>query len=587
MVFTEDRTAPVVETDTDAGSATPPAGIPHIRAAGRPRRWYLHPPRLVLVATVTFVALTGFWSVLTPLTEAPDEPAHLGLVLRVADTGRYPAYDGLVHTKGLFQLCMDYAASAKWCATKAERDAEVGVRPHPAAAAPPKDQRAHWDDADFQEIEPGRLNQMPQHPPVYYLAMAEALRVERAVVPGDHSVDQELAFLRMLNVLLVLPLPYLAWLLVRRLGGGDELGILAALVPLGVPQLTHIGATLNNDNLFVVVVSWLMALLAGVARGDRTRRTMVLVGLALGLALLTKGFGVVLPPVVVLAYWVGTPAAPATESDRRLVGWLRRGWAATPAALGALVVGFVLSGWWYLNNLRRTGRIMPSIEDARLNVRNRLVDYSPTVWEYVSSTVSRLVEGFWGSFGWRRVMLPPMVSTVATLTCLFLMYVAIRRAPRSSADPEQPLTRARLGILILPVVALGAFVIIRAAVIYQDTGRLAFQQGRYLFAGLTATSAVVALGIRHLCGRRALTVTLVGVVVLQGLAIVWCIRGWWRADGLLGLGPFREIVAWSGLPDLVVVAVLVWLPLQLLILVRASLRSSGADDGSMADLVEA
>jgi small subunit ribosomal protein S36 len=567
------------------GSTTPP-GAPDGPGGRHGRRpWYLRPPRLVLVATVAFGLLTEFWSVLTPLTEAPDEPAHLGLVLHVADTGRYPTHDGLHHTVGLFDFCVDYSVSVKWCRTSLEEATGVRVRDRLADEAPPKDDRPYWDDPGFQTPEPGRLNQMPQHPPLYYAAMAAAVRVERAVVPGDLSIDTQLAFLRLLNVLLVLPIPWLGWCIARRLGAGDKVGVVAALIPLGIPQLTHIGATLNNDNLFMVLGAALMALLAGVVRGDRSRRTVVLVGLVTGLALLTKGFGVVFPPIVALAYLVG--AGP--DRSRRRSAALR--------SCSALAVAFAVSGWWYLAKLVTTGHIMPSIEDTRLSAQNQ-VPGPRTVGEYLDSTTSRIVDGFWGAFGWRRVQLPTALSVGMTLLCVALAVVAFRRAAReggradagtAEAGPElgqaeagasaaeagradPPITRAMLAVLLCPVAALCAFVVIRSAVIYAQTGRLAFQQGRYLFAGLSAAAVVVAIGAHHLLGRRAVPAVVISGVLMQSAAIACCLVGWWDADSVGLPDALRAVVAWSGWPDPIVVALLAALPVQLVLLVRATRR---------------
>ena len=630
MVATEraERVSAATGSTTPPGAPDGPGGR-HGRHGLRP--WYLRPPRLVLVAMVAFGLLTGFWSVLTPLTEAPDEPAHLGLVLHVADTGRYPTHDGLHHTVGLFDFCVDYSVSVKWCRTSLEEATGVRVRDRLADEAPPKDDRPYWDDPGFQTPEPGRLNQMPQHPPLYYAAMAAAVRVEQAVVPGDLSIDTQLAFLRLLNVLLVLPIPWLGWCIARRLGAGDQVGVVAALIPLGIPQLTHIGATLNNDNLFMVLGAALMALLAGVVRGDRSRRTVVLVGLVTGLALLTKGFGVVFPPIVALAYLVG--AGP--DRSRRRSAALR--------SCRALAVAFAVSGWWYLAKLVTTGHIMPSIEDTRLSTQNQ-VPGPRTVGEYLDSTTSRIVDGFWGAFGWRRVQLPTALSVGMTLLCVALAVVAFRRAAREggradagaaepgpelgaaeagraeadaaepgpelgraeadAAEPgpelgraaadaaelgrtgasaaeagraeagraDPPITRAMLAVLLCPAAALCAFVVIRSAVIYAQTGRLAFQQGRYLFAGLSAAAVVVAIGAHHLLGRRAVPAVVIAGVLMQSAAIACCLVGWWDADSVGLPDALRAVVAWSGWPDPIVVALLAALPVQLVLLVRATRR---------------
>ena len=73
--------------------------------------------------------------------------------------------------------------------------------------------------------------------------MATVLRVQRWLLPGDGlpSLDREIGLLRLANVLLLVPLPLLAfgpWC--ARLGGDDRARLVAAVVPLCVPQLAHV-----------------------------------------------------------------------------------------------------------------------------------------------------------------------------------------------------------------------------------------------------------------------------------------------------------------------------------------------------------
>src|SRR4051794_3220920 len=51
--------------------------------------------RVLIAATVAWGLLLAVWSVAMPLGEAPDEPAHLGLVLHLAAGQGYPEFDEL------------------------------------------------------------------------------------------------------------------------------------------------------------------------------------------------------------------------------------------------------------------------------------------------------------------------------------------------------------------------------------------------------------------------------------------------------------------------------------------------------------
>ena len=72
-------------------------------------------PVVVIAATLAFGALAAVWSVVAPLGEAPDEPAHLALVLHLADGHPYPSYDGLQNQAAIIRLCRTYAAATRAC----------------------------------------------------------------------------------------------------------------------------------------------------------------------------------------------------------------------------------------------------------------------------------------------------------------------------------------------------------------------------------------------------------------------------------------------------------------------------------------
>ncbi|MEZ5140385.1 MAG: hypothetical protein R2711_16920 [Acidimicrobiales bacterium] len=137
-------------------------------------------PRIVLAACLAFGALGAIWSVVAPLGEAPDEPAHLALVLHLADGGAYPDFDELHNQVAILRLCRTYAAATRACPREGEEVTATSIRRHPRAEAPAAGERPAWDDAGGDE-RLGQLNQMPQHPPLYYEAMATVLRAERGL----------------------------------------------------------------------------------------------------------------------------------------------------------------------------------------------------------------------------------------------------------------------------------------------------------------------------------------------------------------------------------------------------------------------
>jgi small subunit ribosomal protein S36 len=481
-------------------------------------------PRVVLAATVAFALLGAVWSVVAPLGEAPDEPAHLALVLHLADGNPYPAFDELENQVAIIRLCRTYAAATRACPNEGEEVTATSTRRHPRADAPDKGERPAWDH-EGGDARLGQLNQMPQHPPLYYQAMATVLRVERAVLGGPSSTDRELALLRLANVALIAPLPLLAWWAAKRFGLDDDTGAVAAVAVLAVPMLSHIGSTLNNDNLLTLLASVLIALLAGVVRGDRSLRTGALVGLVTALALLTKAFAAVFPPLIVVAYLIGARRA------------LLRPLAV---AGGVTVLG---AGWWYLGVRSRTGSFAPSIEGRRLTSALQPPGFQPDLGRFVGEFASKLDQRFWGSFGWYTVRVSWGWALLATVVVLAAVATAL--APRRGAGDS---TRLQRTFLLLPIGALGAFVLLRARSLYVTTGQFPFIQGRYLFAGLVGVFVLVAAGARRWSARWALPGTLAVAGVLQGHALRRCLADWWGGPGLGPRGQVQAMVAWSAWP---------------------------------------
>lgn len=492
-------------------------------------------PVVVLAATLAFGALAGVWSVVAPLGEAPDEPAHLALVLHLADGHPYPAYDGLENQAAIIRLCRTYAAATRACPRDGEVVSPTSMRRHPREEAPDKSGRPAWND-EGGAAAIGQVNQMPQHPPLYYQAMASVLRVERALLGGPSSTDRELALLRLVNAALIAPLPLLAWWAARRFRLSETAAVTASVAVFAVPMLTHIGSTLNNDNLLTLFGSIAIALVAGVLRGDRSVRTAVLLGLVTGLAMLTKAFGIVLPPVIALAYLLGAlETAEGTRARRAL-----------EAVKPLLVVGgltLVLCGWWYVGVRARTGTFTPTVETSRLTEALQSPGFSPQVGTFLGELSRNVDNRFWGSFGWYTIRFPSWLALMATgATVAMVVWALVPRRDRSES------TRLQRATFLVPLAALALLVAVRAWGLYALTSKFQFMQGRYLFAGIVGLVVVVAIGVERLAARWSPLVVAAVAVVLQFEGLRRCLQGWWGGPGLGPRGQVRALVAWSGWP---------------------------------------
>jgi 4-amino-4-deoxy-L-arabinose transferase-like glycosyltransferase len=416
----------------------------------------------------------------------------------------------------------------------------TSVRRHPAADAPNRATRPAWDD-EGGDASTGRLNQMPQHPPLYYQLMASVLRVERAVLGGPASLDRELALLRLANVVLVAPLPLLAWWAAARFRAGRSVAVAAAVAVLAVPMLTHIGSVLNNDNLLVLLGSVAAALLTGVARGDRSRGTAVALGVVTGLALLTKASAIVLPPAIVAAYLAGS--APAVAGGRRAL-------RSVLAPLGmAAVATAAVAGWWYVGTRARTGSFTPSIERDRYTAALAPEGFRPDPGAFADELVGNLVQRFWGSFGWYSVRFWAPVAVLATVVVAGLVVTAL--VPRRGVGGSDRWQRASL---LVPFVGLVVVVAARAWSLYAASSLFQFLQGRYLFPGIVGVLVLAAAGLVRVAGRWAPVAAVGAAVELQGEGVRRSLDVWWGGPGVGPFDQLRAMVAWGSWPGPVVAA---------------------------------
>jgi small subunit ribosomal protein S36 len=477
-------------------------------------------PAAVWGLTALFAVLLAVSSVAAPLFHAPDEFVHADLVLLLADDPHYPEHDGRRTAAAVKRVAIPYFGDDARAPDKA------------AADAPPKAGRPNINvlggSGDHEE---GSFNQQPQHPPLYYQALALALRVERRVLPGAEppAAVTEIGLLRVLNAAMVVLLPLAAWATATRLGADRRTATTAAALVLVVPQLTHIGSTINNDNLLTALASVLAVLLAGVVRGDRSWRTAGLVAVVTGLALLTKAFALLLLPWIAVAYLVAARCAA------------RRGERPLPVVVIGAATGVgaaLISGWWWIGNQRRTGSFAPTLDEVLMPT---VSGFEPDLEFFVRRFGAFFPERFWGWFGLYSARLPLWVIGLATAALLAVVAVGLLR-------PGGRLRRAHLAIGLLPVALVGAFVVQHAWSLYTRSGRTSFIQGRYLFPVIVPLMVVAAAGLSRLAGRWAPVAALVVGLALHALGFATMLDNFWGAPGDGLGGELRAMVAWSAWP---------------------------------------
>lgn len=492
-------------------------------------------PRPVWGAVALFALALCGWSVLAPLGRAPDEAAHVDLILHLVAGEPYPEFDERFSSTGVVTAWIAYAPGV---------DIGDGERWLTAESAPPRRERPTFRQWGGDRPTPS-LNQMPQHPPLYYQLAAGALQVERAVWLGDDTspLDREWHLLRLVNAALVVPLPLLAWAAARRLGAEERAATTAAFVPLAVPQLLHIGASVNNDNLLILLSGIVAVLVAGVLRGDGRRSTAAGIALVASLALLTKPFAYGLLPWIAVAY--------GYQMWQHRASWRRR----VAPALIALVPAVIVGGWWPVRNLVRHGQPFPSALDGEF--ARRPPGFAPDPLAYAWRFSRSIVQRFWGDFGYFEAPLPPVAVVLATATVALAAAVALGRRESHRGNGHDPPPRLALTVFGSLLVGLLALVAVHAYDLHQASGKTPFVQGRYLFGAVIPLSVIVGVGLSRLLGRWATLAVAGAATLLQADAAFVGLRAWWaEPDASIGRS-VAAMVAWSPWPAPVLLALTV------------------------------
>jgi len=527
---------------------------PSAAVVGMVRRWR-RVPTIVWAITGLHVTLMVLCSVLYPPFTGYDEAWHVDM------TWSYYQGNGVY---GPGQRLMDRGIEV------AVESVQTPPPKVPYADAPilPRDQRLSFGElSDDRPVTYPVPNQMVQHPPLYYAVEAGLLHA----IPGSENLpyDQQVWLLRLFSILLMAPVPLLCWATARRLVGDGPAPVLAALVPVTIPGLSRLGGSVNNDNLLILLFTALIYVLARVVTGDLRKRTGLLVGVLGTLALLTKGFALVLPVVIAAAYGAA---------------WLRhRRRPLAPVGIAALVIGAFGSAWW-VRNLVLYGAVQPSglgpYWTAQIAGPSRP---GGTATAFVPGFFRRLVARVWGGFGLPDV---PHLHERVVDSWFILLVVGALIGVGYGIGRDGRRGRLAAAVFLLPIVGILGIVFTGSLDAFLFNQRYAGVQGRYLYPGLAGLAVLAAWGWCRLAGRGARFLPL--VVALAGLATqarAWMLLmiSWWapRTDGY-GVAALREalggVLRWSPWPHkvtLVPFVLFVLLSLAILALsVRGALRQS-------------
>jgi 4-amino-4-deoxy-L-arabinose transferase-like glycosyltransferase len=430
---------------------------------------------------ILFVVLASYYNLATPIFEASDEVYHYPYVHYVATEHRLPVQDPddiqLWRQEGS-QPPLYYLLSAA---------ATVWI-----------------DTGDF----PQRL----VHNPHAKIGIPLAPDNKNLVV---HTTAEQFPYrgttlavhiIRLLSTLMGAGSVALTFLIVREvLPGSTLLPLMAAATTAFNPMFLFISASVNNDNLTILLCSLALWLIVRLLRHGATPGRVAGIGVVVGLAILTKMSAIGLLVLVALAItWDA---------------WHRRSSFRTWLGYGLLAASLVaaIGGWWYIRNWLLYGDLMGfSAWLAIAGTREHTPTAAKLLAEFEGFRIS-----YWGLFGGVNVLMHPLLYKVYdTLTVLAVIGLLVggvrwvgqqrRQSWRTILSNHYP----RIAQLII----LGLWPLILLAALARWTSLTEASQGRLIFPAIAAVSFWLALGWQNLTPRRWRKVTLAGVAT--GLLVI-------------------------------------------------------------------
>lgn len=458
--------------------------------------------RLSLLLTLAFAVWQMVWALVSPAFRTPDEPIHLNSVLRLASTqGGWPdpaqarvdtavvnatVQAGLIEEGGADYSLInrtDLLGSPHAEATQTDYYANLRL--------PGRTERSV---ITYGENSSDIVDQMTQHPPLYYALAAGFVKITGAT---HWQWDRQLLLLRFFSIFLTLPvLPCLLY--VSRTLGASRRGALAVgSTIIAVAQYSFITASVSNDSLTFTAGALTMAALARAMTGQGARRDVLFLGLALGLGLWTKGTFIPMGAVVGLAFM----------GNSRINTWRAR--LGCGVVSGA--VGLAMGGFWWMRNLVKFGAIQPE------GMQRPHVGTGSDNWHFLETAVKNLADSSWGKLGWLEWTAPEWLLKACIFFVLLTVFISVALGPM----------RYEKIMLVLYQVLAGGMIIFGAWNGYRADGVIAGVQGRYLFPGLVGLLAVSACAWLPLLRKsRRWTYAIPGAISAAiGLSVL---VGWWK-----------------------------------------------------------
>ena len=400
----------------------------------------IHRRRQIIVGV--FGLLSLFYMLATPIWETPDESYHYAFADYLATTARLPEQD----PENIEAWEQEGSQPPLYYIIVASLIAPID-RTEPEQIYNPHTKRGIGLATDNQNLMLHNRDQeaFPWHGAELATLIGRLVSISCA----------------MMTVWLVFRFAYLL------IPNNSQVALLAMAFTTFNPMFIFISASMNNDNLVILLGTASMVLLMELWRGGWNWRTITTLAVLLGLAALTKLSGLTFAPIVGLGILL-----LQRRENRPFTDLVRA---------GLLIAGGILliAGWWYARNIYLYGDI------TGLNVMVEIVGPRPAGFNLNDLWHERegFFYAFWGWFGVLSVLGPTSLFTIVSGLCIVALVGLVHY-----------LTQRTNSIIWLFVLQ---FIITFGGLIRWSLQTPA-SQGRLLFPVIALISTGLALGLFHL-----------------------------------------------------------------------------------------
>jgi hypothetical protein len=438
----------------------------------------------ILLILAAYLALGVTYSLVTPLFEASDEMWHYPFVKHLADGHSLPVQQVGVEQPWRqegSQPPLYYALAAlvtSWIDTS-DMSQVLWRNPHADIGIPKLD---------------GNVNMV--------------IHTAREGWPYRGTV-LAVRLIRWLSVLMGAATVYCTYLIGRDLGrlvlsNPEQFGKIALQEALACgaaafvafnPMFLFISGSINNDNLATTLSAFALWRTLRLLEGEDRPKHLLLLGLTLGLAALSKASALGLFPLVALALLI---AAWRARPQSALLDWRKLFYG------GAAIFGLaaLVAGWWFWRNWRLYGDPLGLNAFVAIVGPRYPVPTLRQLWgERVGFTMS-----FWGFFGGMNV---PMAQWLYRL----LDVLAALSLPGLALFFWQE-RRKLTGASWLKLLFIAAWPAVVFVSLIRWTLMTIATQGRLMFAAISAIATLMVLGWMYLAPRRYRAAPVLTVSVL-------------------------------------------------------------------------